>query len=168
MSNDSMNGNGADINDLFPGAPLPKDELASRKEKALKTLERSIRHGWQFAELSPWAKAALGEATWAKAFGHYVWESYTSNTRVAPDWLVVLIDALVPKYRTSYRSKHGEELSQLGKVGDFVSMLVGWCAAGGKTALEDRARPLASVIMLAGDRKDVERKANHLINEVGF
>lgn len=78
-------------------------------------------------------------------------------------------DALVPRYRSEFRDKKtGKQQAVIGKVGDFVPMLVGWCAAGGRDALEARAKPLASVIMLATDRKDVERKANHLINEVGF
>jgi len=170
MPGDSMNGNGVDLNDLFPGPPQPKNEYEEARDKALKAHARAVKYGWAWVEVGPGVITASREDTWGKAFRHYMWAPCSAQgVRCVPEWLNVLLDALVPKWRAEYvNKKTGKVESQLGKMGGFLEMAVGWCANGGKDALEGRARPLAAVIMLCAGRADVERRANTLINEVGY
>lgn len=154
---------------IFPGRPAqeaarsPKQqERANEVTRACRMLERAGRSGWAWVTFLP--DAGMDE-TWFGAVQQYLFRPARTANFLAPSWLPVVVDALAQRYRPDTRGRITRDVPKLAKVRTpFLAMLLSWTAAGGKEA-ETRGRALAAVIQLAADRRDVEARVDHFINE---
>lgn len=160
-----MHGNGVDPNafdpaDLFPGKP---DEQADRIKRTVGLLTRAGKYGWEWAAF--YFDAEMDE-TWTKPLARFTVRAPSGNASFAPSWVAPLVSALTRRYRWSgVSAKTGRASGGLGKMQtSFLDMLLSWASAGQADA-PTRAKALAAVIELAADRRDVEARVNHFINE---
>lgn len=148
---------------------LKIDETIKAFSKASSALTRAEQHGWTWSQVTPLVSPVIYDETWVPAFEPYVFRAIRNvDVHLAPTWLVVLLESLVLKYRVPPTFNRQGKATTRAHGGEFVSMVVSWCAQGGPDALEGRAKPLASIICLSKDKADVERRVNQFINEVGF
>lgn len=147
--------------DIFPGRE-PQDEL-DRKKRTLALLERAARYRWAWTEFIP--NAGMDE-TWWKGLWRYLLRAPTGNAFFAPSWVQPVLSALTERYTFKQMLSTGRTSPQkLGKVSTpFLEMCLSWTAAGGVDA-EHRAKALATVVALSKDRRDVDVRVNHFINE---
>lgn len=160
MGAEDFEANRAALAAIFPGKP---DEETDRKKRTLSLLDRAARYRWTWAEFIP--DAGMDE-TWWKGLWRYMVRAPTGGAHFAPSWVQPVVSALAERYVFKQTLPAGRSApAKLGKVSTpFLEMCLSWSAAGQQDA-EHRAKALAAVIALARDRRDVDARVNHFINE---